>query len=136
MMTSDQVIAMRQAGMQIGAHTITHPILANLESKAVFDEVAGSKRFLEDLLQERISLFAYPNGKPDLDYRMSDVEIIQENGFRCGSDHSLGGGRRHYRSHADSTFHPMGPHSVPFGARLFQLHLRNRAYQSRQNASR
>ena len=30
MMTSDQVIEMRRAGMLIGAHTVTHPILANL----------------------------------------------------------------------------------------------------------
>lgn len=135
MMTSDQVIAMRQAGMQIGAHTITHPILANLESKAVCDEVAGSKRFLEDLLQERISLFAYPNGKPDLDYRVSDVEIIRDLGFDAAVTTAWGV--------ADDTTDPLQiPRFTPwdrtrfqFGARLFQLHLRNRAYQSRQNAS-
>ena len=136
MITSDQVIAMRQAGMQIGAHTITHPILANLESKAVFDEAADSKRFLEDLLQERISLFAYPNGRPDLDYRMSDVEIIRKIGFDAAVTTAWGV--------ADDTTDPMQiPRFTPwdrtrfrFGARLFHLHLRNKANHSGQNASR
>ena len=31
MMTSAEVKAMRQAGMQIGAHTVSHPILARLD---------------------------------------------------------------------------------------------------------
>ena len=30
MMTSEQIIDMRRAGMLIGAHTVTHPILAKL----------------------------------------------------------------------------------------------------------
>ncbi len=136
MMTSDQVIAMRQAGMQIGAHTVNHPILANLESKAACDEVADSKCFLEDLLKERIGLFAYPNGKPDLDYRMSDVETIRDLGFDAAVTTAWGV--------ADDTTDPMQiPRFTPwdrtrfrFGARLFQMHLRNKAHHSGQKASR
>lgn len=136
MMTNDQVIAMRQAGMQIGAHTATHPILANLESKLVFDEVAESKRFLENLLQEQIGLFAYPNGKPDQDYRMSDVEIIRKMGFDAAVTTAWGV--------ADDTTDPMQiPRFTPwdrnrfqFCARLFGLHLRNVAHRPIQNASR
>lgn len=135
MMTSDQVIAMRKSGMQIGAHTVTHPILANLDSKAVGDEVSESKRFLEDLLQERIGLFAYPNGKPDLDYRMTDVEIVRKLGFDAAVTTAWGV--------ADETTDPMQiPRFTPwdrtrfhFCARLFQLHFRNRAHQAHQNAS-
>jgi len=136
MMTSDQVIAMRQAGMQIGAHTVSHPILANIESKAVWDEVANSKCFLEALLQERIGLFAYPNGKPDLDYRMSDVEIIRKLGFDAAVTTAWGV--------ADDATDPMQiPRFTPwdrtcfrFCARLFQMHLRNEAHRSGQKASR
>jgi len=136
MMTNDQVIAMRQAGMRIGAHTVSHPILANLESKAVWDEVADSKCFLENLLQERIGLFAYPNGKPDLDYRMSDVEIIRELGFDAAVTTAWGV--------ADDATDPMQiPRFTPwdrtrfrFCARLFQMHLRNEAHHYGQKASR
>lgn len=81
MLTSKQVKMMRRAGMSIGAHTVTHPILARLDSDAVRSEAIESKRFLESLLQERVGLFAYPNGKPDVDYRARDAEIIRSLGF-------------------------------------------------------
>jgi hypothetical protein len=68
---------MRDAGMLIGAHTVTHPILARLNADAVLSEARESKQFLESLIQERVGLFAYPNGKPDVDYRAADAEIIR-----------------------------------------------------------
>lgn len=81
MLTSGQVREMRQGGMIIGAHTRTHPILANLPADQVRQEVAGSKQDLEQILQEEIRLFAYPNGKPGADYRPADVDIIRALGF-------------------------------------------------------
>ena len=74
MMRSDDVRAMRRAGMLIGAHTVTHPILAQLATDSARQEILDSKQYLEGLLQERIGLFAYPNGKPTVDYRLEDVE--------------------------------------------------------------
>lgn len=81
MMTSEQVCAMSRAGMQIGAHTISHPILAGLDSAAVEAEILGSKQALEGLVGKRIGLFAYPNGKPCQDYMPKDVEIVRRLGF-------------------------------------------------------
>ena len=81
MLTSRQVKMMRRAGMSIGAHTVTHPILARQKPAEVYTEMIESKRFLESLLQERVGLFAYPNGKPSLDYRAEDVEIIRSLDF-------------------------------------------------------
>ena len=81
MMTSGQVRALRRAGMQIGAHTVTHPILANLDGVATRAEIANSKRELENLLDERVGLFAYPNGKPGVDYNAESVAVVRELGF-------------------------------------------------------
>ncbi|MBN8500210.1 MAG: polysaccharide deacetylase family protein [Sphingomonadales bacterium] len=81
MMSSEQVRSMRRAGMSIGAHTVTHPILARLALEEAHKEVAESKLFLESLLQERVGLFAYPNGKPNVDYRAGDVDLIRGLGF-------------------------------------------------------
>jgi len=97
MMTSADVKAMRRAGMQIGAHTVSHPILARLSRAEAAKEIGDSKRFLEDLLGERISLFAYPNGKPGEDYSPESVDVVRSLGFdaavstqwgasRCGDD--------------------------------------------------
>lgn len=77
MMTSEQVRAMRREGMSIGAHTVTHPILARIDADPVRSEVLESKQFLESLLQERVGLFAYPNGKPTVDYRARDVATMR-----------------------------------------------------------
>jgi len=81
MMTTHQVKAMRHAGMQIGAHTESHPILARLSDAQARQEIQGSKRFLEQLLGERVSLFAYPNGKFGEDYTQQSVDVVRRLGF-------------------------------------------------------
>ncbi len=81
MMTSDEVKNMRQAGMQIGAHTQSHPILAGLSDTHARSEIKASQDFLEGLLGERVSLFAYPNGKPGRDYTPQSVEVVRRLGF-------------------------------------------------------
>ena len=81
MMSSTQVMQLRQAGMQIGAHTCTHPILASLSDEEAFAEIIASKAVLESLLQEPVSLFAYPNGKPGKDYLAKHALMVKEAGF-------------------------------------------------------
>ncbi|MDR3454006.1 MAG: polysaccharide deacetylase family protein [Rhodoferax sp.] len=81
MMTSLQVKAMHQAGMQIGAHTVSHPILARLSEDQARQEISDSQIFLERLLGERVGLFAYPNGKPGEDYSPQTVGLVRSLGF-------------------------------------------------------
>lgn len=81
MMTSTEVRAMRDAGMQIGAHTVSHPILARLDASAARAEIYNSRCVLEKLLDERIGLFAYPNGKPEIDYNAQTAAIVRDLGF-------------------------------------------------------
>ena len=77
MMTSREVVAMRHGGMQIGAHTMSHPILAALSDDDARNEIEGSKIVLEQLLGERVGLFAYPNGKPGEDYTLQSVKVVR-----------------------------------------------------------
>jgi len=81
MMTSDEIRGMRRHGMLIGAHTVSHPILAKMSISDARDEIAQSKRTLEDLLGEDVRLFAYPNGKPGVDFTDETVGIVRELGF-------------------------------------------------------
>lgn len=81
MLTSEQVRKMRDEGMGIGAHTVTHPILAKLDDRVVCQEIADSRTCLEGILKERIGLFAYPNGKLGSDYHKGHAEIIKSLGF-------------------------------------------------------
>lgn len=90
MMTSNEVKAMLQAGMQIGAHTVSHPILARATDSQAREEIQSSKRFLEQLLGERVSLFAYPNGKPGEDYKPHHVDMVRSLGFDAAVSTSPG----------------------------------------------
>ena len=92
-MTSAQVKAMRHSNMQIGAHTMSRPIFARLSDVEARAEIKGSKDCLECLLGERISLFAYPNGRPGEDYGMKTVELVRELGFDAAVSPSGGGGQ-------------------------------------------
>ena len=83
MMSSSDVRAMHQAGMQIGAHTVSHPILATLAPEAARREMSESKAFLENLIREPVSLFAYPNGMPGVDFNAGNVALARELGFEA-----------------------------------------------------
>lgn len=81
MMTSGQVKEIKSCGMQIGAHTVSHPILAKLDTQHARDEIYESKEFLEGLLGEKIILFAYPNGKLGKDYLEEHAIFAKSIGF-------------------------------------------------------
>ncbi|MES1981106.1 MAG: polysaccharide deacetylase family protein [Pseudomonadota bacterium] len=81
MMTTTQLRTLHAAGMGIGAHTSSHPILANLNDMNAREEIAAGKEFLENTLGVRIGLFAYPNGKPGSDYAQQHIAIVRELGF-------------------------------------------------------
>ncbi len=81
MMSTEQLKALQAAGMGIGGHTARHPILAGLDKTAARDEILEGKAFLEALLGEKITLFAYPNGKPGTDYLPQQADIVRELGF-------------------------------------------------------
>ncbi len=81
MMTTAQLRELRAAGMQIGAHTVTHPIMARLSLDDARREVTRSREALQDALGEPIGLFAYPNGKPGIDYLPEHATLVRELGF-------------------------------------------------------
>jgi peptidoglycan/xylan/chitin deacetylase (PgdA/CDA1 family) len=81
MMRDQDVRALRAAGMEIGAHTETHPILTRLATADARREIDQSRERLAAILGEPVSLFAYPNGKPGQDYAAEHVRMVREAGF-------------------------------------------------------
>ena len=81
MMTDEQLVKLYQAGMEIGGHTVTHPILRGSSEKTVIHELKGNKKFLENLLNTTIQYFAYPNGKPETDYSQEQVFLVKNQGY-------------------------------------------------------
>ena len=76
MMRADQVRELHLAGMEIGAHTVRHPILASLTPGESEIEIGESKRSLEAMLDAPVEVFAYPNGKPGRDYTAQYARLI------------------------------------------------------------
>ena len=83
MMTTEGVRQLYESGMEIGAHTVNHPILAKLDPYLARIEIRDSKSRLEAITGSSVRLFAYPNGKPGLDYRQEHVELVKELGFEA-----------------------------------------------------
>jgi peptidoglycan/xylan/chitin deacetylase (PgdA/CDA1 family) len=81
MMTSHQVRQLHTSGMDIGGHTVNHPILARMEKAVAQTEIASGKEVLENIIRAPVKIFAYPNGKPGQDYHADHVEIIKNLGF-------------------------------------------------------
>ena len=94
MMGAQQLREMRQAGMQIGAHTVSHPILARLDDAAARLEIAESRQTLQALLGEPVTLFAYPNGRPGEDYTARSVAIVRSLGFAAAVTTAWGAAHR------------------------------------------
>ncbi len=118
MMTSGEVRALRRAGMQIGAHTVNHPILARLDDGAARREIGGSKRFLEELLDEPVGLFAYPNGKPGEDFTPDSVALARDLGFDAAVSTAWGAASRATDPFQIPRFTPWDKTKYRFGARL------------------
>lgn len=77
MMSSAQVRSLHGAGMCIGAHTLTHPILRGLPAAQVRAEIDDNRCALRQITGAHPTLFAYPNGRPGVDYDEATVNVVR-----------------------------------------------------------
>jgi len=82
MMHADDVATLHRAGMRVGGHTRTHPILLKLDDSQAEREIAGGLEDLASITGERPLLFAYPNGKPGGDFDDRHVAMVMRAGVR------------------------------------------------------
>jgi peptidoglycan/xylan/chitin deacetylase (PgdA/CDA1 family) len=83
MLMDEQVRELQKAGVEIGAHTVNHPILCNLSTDEAREEILESKQNLEEILGSSVRLFAYPNGRRGEDYDSEHAELVRSLGFRA-----------------------------------------------------
>jgi peptidoglycan/xylan/chitin deacetylase (PgdA/CDA1 family) len=67
-------------GLDIGAHTATHPILAKLQT-GLEAEIAGSKACIEQATGVAVRHFCYPNGR-SIDISPAAVTLAETSGYR------------------------------------------------------
>jgi peptidoglycan/xylan/chitin deacetylase (PgdA/CDA1 family) len=72
---------MRREGMEVGAHTYSHPNLARLHRYAAELEVTHSKEIIEDRLGVPVRLMAYPFGKPNRHFTKETIGVVSSAGY-------------------------------------------------------
>ncbi len=120
MMDDAQVVALHLAGMQIGGHTVHHPILRRIGDTEAREEICSGKAALEALIQAPVTLFAYPNGVPDVDYDARHVAMVREAGFTAAVSTSMGCGDRHSDPLQLPRFTPWDASRTRYALRLLQ----------------
>ncbi|MCC6250692.1 MAG: polysaccharide deacetylase family protein [Rubrivivax sp.] len=83
MLRSSQVVDLHRGGMEIGGHTVSHPILRSIPDAEAEAEIAAGRHALEKLIDAPVDVFAYPNGKLMQDYDARHVEMVRRLGFRA-----------------------------------------------------
>ncbi len=90
MMSTADVRALRSAGMDVGAHTHTHPILARMSIADAERDIRAGREWLENAVQAKVSHFAYPNGGPGVDYAGEHVNLVRSLGFAAAFSTAAG----------------------------------------------
>lgn len=78
LMSWSELDGLVEAGLEIGAHTISHPHLPELRDKEeIAREITGSRDVLEERYKRPVPTFAYPYG----DYNDAVLEVVETAGF-------------------------------------------------------
>ena len=80
-MSWEEVRQIRQFGVDLGGHTVSHPILSSLNRENLRDELRLCKRKIELELDEECFSFAYPNGGK-ADFNDAVIEEARLAGFQ------------------------------------------------------
>ncbi len=129
MMRSEQVREMHRAGMEIGAHTVRHPILTTLTLPEAENEISEGRNTLQAIIDAPVDMFAYPNGKPGRDYDHTHVSLLKNLGFRGAVSTAPGVARSGDDLLQLPRFTPWGDSLAAWSARLF-FNQRNSSFQT------
>ena len=78
MLTWPQLRQLADAGVEVGAHTVTHPFLPDIAPENAWEEISRAKDEIEDRLGREVQAFSYPNSKHNPLIR----EMVQRAGYR------------------------------------------------------
>lgn len=120
MMSADQVRTLAAAGMEIGGHTVNHPILATLNKQRARDEMAACKDELEAIARQPVRNFAYPNGRPRVDFTDEHVKLAEDIGYSLAVTTARGTAVHGCNPFLLPRFTPWDRTSARFTLRLFQ----------------
>lgn len=123
MMSAEEIEQLAEAGMEIGGHTVSHPILARITDDEAGAEISSNKGLLEEITGRRIALFAYPNGVPGVDYLAQHVQLVREAGFEAAVSTAWGAVGQDYDRYQLPRVMPWDNSQVRFQLRLVRSYM-------------
>jgi len=82
-LSAEEIVQLKDGGLvEIGAHTVTHPVLSSLDPMEQREEIFASKARLEDISGATVTCFSYPYGTLS-DYTQETVQIVRQGRFGC-----------------------------------------------------
>jgi peptidoglycan/xylan/chitin deacetylase (PgdA/CDA1 family) len=82
-----ELLELARDGVELGAHSLTHPHLDTLGTQRARREIEGSRALIEDAAQAPVATFAYPHGYSGPRVR----RLVRAAGYRgaCGVKNTL-----------------------------------------------
>jgi peptidoglycan/xylan/chitin deacetylase (PgdA/CDA1 family) len=108
--------------MEIGAHTVSHPILRSISDEEAATEMRDSRATLEALTGAQVTTFAYPNGRLGDDYDPRHAEIAKRVGFELAVSTNGGSARAESDAYQLPRFGPWAESNWRFAARLLRAY--------------
>ena len=122
MMDDHQVRALSDSGLvDIGGHTVTHPILAKVDPEQARREIIDNRDRITELTGRQPPCFAYPNGKPDLDYAAIHARMVQEAGYSSAVSTAVGVATDQADPYQLPRFMPRERSAAQFVARMMRM---------------
>lgn len=121
MMDDHQVRAMAHAGIDIGGHTVHHPILARISPDEARREIESNRDDLRTLTGVTPRSFAYPNGKPTLDYSAAHARMVADAGYETAVSTAVGVASNHAHPYQLPRFMPRERSAAQFVARMVRM---------------
>lgn len=115
-MTTEQLLEVHKSGLvEVGAHTLTHPILANETETKTREEIERSVQQLSKIIGKKVIYFSYPNGIPGYDFTVREMNILKNIGIRLAFSMQKDNFSRKY--------HPLSiPRTgISYGNRIFMV---------------
>lgn len=120
MLTSEMLVNLDRHGIEIGAHTVSHPILTSLDDDSARAEIVNGKHALEAILGKPVRLFAYPNGKEGKDFDARHAAMAREAGFDAAFTTAVGAVDRNSLRYQLPRSRPWDQTPLMFGLRLLR----------------
>jgi peptidoglycan/xylan/chitin deacetylase (PgdA/CDA1 family) len=120
MLSREMIMDLAQNGIEIGGHTVSHPILTRLDDAAARSEIIENKRHLEAIIEKPLRLFAYPNGKADVDFDERHVQMVKDAGYDAAFTTAIGPATNQHDRYRLPRSRPWDTTPFLFGLRLFR----------------